>query len=555
MGKFSNNNRNQKLVDSLEKMPVSAEAAKASTKIPNYNAKNRQGYNAYGIEDELRLVSMLNTLKLENQFYRSDKEQMKEIQDLVEKIAGYDDYFVAQAIVWSRCLGEGMRSINHVAAAVLAPLISGKEWTKRFYSLFSKKTKSGGCIYRPDDMMEIKSVYETLGNTVLSNGMKKGFAKAIESLDNYQLAKYKKDIIDLANLCHPSPERSQATFKDKDGNIVKTLDAIMKGQTVIADTWESAQSEAGQIVAEAVRSGKLTKEKAEEVLKEAKNDNWESLLNDGKLGILAALRNLSNMLIGGKQEVIDKVCKLVSNEALLKAGKIMPYQIDFAYETLMTNSGQYNNKAQVRQVISALEDGIEKSTSNLKELLTGNNLVIVDCSGSMGTRMVQAGSSYNSCKYTASSCADKAALISAMILKATNADLIEFGSSAKEINYNPRSSVFEIARQIKNTNMGGTNLASAFQLITGQKKKYDRIFILSDNECNSGYQKDAYKSYVRTVANPYIYSIDLAAYGTKPIDSDRVHYFFGYGYAMFDTIAQSEFNPSKVIDEIRKIVI
>lgn len=549
MGKFSSN-RNQKLTDNLAKMPVSVEAAKTSAAIPEYNAKNRQGYNGYAIEDEVRLVSMLNTLKLENQFYRSDKEQMKEIQDLIEKIAVTDPYFVAQAIVWSRCLGEGMRSINHVAAAVLAPYISGKEWTKRFYSLFSKKTKSGGCIYRPDDMIEIKSVYETLGNTVLSNGMKKGFAHAIEQLDNYQLAKYKKAIIDLANLCHPSPEKSKATFKDDEGKIVKTLDAIMKGQSVIADTWEANQSEAGQIVAEAVRQGKLTKEKAEEVLKEAKNDNWESMLNEGKLPILAAIRNLRNILAGGRQEVVDKVCALVSNEQLLKAGKIMPYQIDLAYEAVLCGDIALDG-AQQRQVMRALEDAIEKSVYNLKELLTGRNLVIMDCSGSMYTKI---GTSTRT-NYSSSSCSDKAALIAAMIMKSTNADLIEFGNSARYVNYNPNSSVFDIAHNIKNENMGGTNLASAFNLAQSMNKKYDRIFILSDNECNRGYQKDAYKNYVRTVANPYIYSIDLAAYGTKPIDSDRVHYFFGYGYAMFDAIAQSEFNPMKVMDEIRKIVI
>jgi len=549
MAKFSN--RNQKLTDSLEKMPVSQEALKTSSAIPEYNTKNRQGYDAYAIADELKLVSMLNTLKLENQFYRSDKEQMAEIQELIEKLAMHDPYFVAQAIVWSRCLGEGMRSINHVAAAVLAPFISGKEWTKRFYSLFSKKTKSGGCIYRPDDMLEIKAVYETLGNSVLSNGMKKGFAHAIEQLDNYQLAKYKKAIIDLANLCHPSPERSNATFVNDEGQIVKTLDAIMKGQTVIADTWEANQSEAGQIVAKAVREGKLSAEKAEEVLKEAKNDNWESMLRDGKLGILAALRNLSNMLKGGKQEVIDLVCKLVSDENKLRAGKIMPYQIDLAYETLLTNGSSYSNGSQVRQVMIALEQGIEKSTANLAELLTGRNLVIMDCSGSMYSNIYNPETKHS----MASSCSKKASLIAAMILKSTNADLIEFGSRAEFVNYNPNSSVFDISYMIQNENMGGTNLATAFRLIENKKKKYDRIFILSDNECNSGSQKLAYKSYVRTTANPYIYSIDLASYGSKPIDSDRVHYFFGYGYAMFDTIAKSEFNAANVIDEIRKIVI
>ena len=274
------------------------------------------------------------------------------------------------------------------------------------------------------------------------------------------------------------------------------------------------------------------------------------MLNDGKLGILAALRNLRNMLTGGRQEVVDKVCNLVSNEQLLKAGKIMPYQVDLAYEAVRSGDIKLDG-AQSRQMMAALENGIERSTSNLKELLTGRNLVIMDCSGSMGTS-IRTNGQYN---YNSSSCSAKASLIAAMIMKSTNADLIEFGSSAKYVNYSPNSSVFDLAKRIQNENMGGTNLASAFDLAARTNKKYDRIFILSDNECNSGYQREAYKNYVRTVANPYIYSIDLAAYGTKPIDSDRVHYFFGYGYAMFDTIAQSEFNPAKVIDEIRKIVI
>lgn len=544
------NNRNVNLTSSLQSIPASAEAAKASAAIPEYDAKNRQGYSGYAIEDELHLVSMLNTLKLENQFYRSDKQQMIELQDLIEKLAAKDPYFIAQAIVWSRCIGEGMRSINHVAAAVLAPFISGQEWTKRFYSLFNKKAKGGGCIYRPDDMLEIKAVYETIGNTVLTNGMKKGFANAIENLDNYQLLKYRKAIIDLSNLCHPSPERSKTTFVDENGKTVKTLDAIMKGQKIAADTWEVAQSEAGQEVAQAVREGKLSKEKAEEVLKEAKNDNWESLLNDGRLGILAAIRNLRNILAGGRQEVVDKVCALVSNEQLLKAGKIMPYQIDLAYEAVLCGDIKLQGNQQ-RQVMSALEDGIERSVANLKELLTGRNLVIMDCSGSMSTS-IRTNGTYS---YGSSSCSAKASLIAAMIMKSTNADLIEFGSSAKYVNYNLRSSVFDLARSIRNENMGGTNLASAFNLANASGKKYDRIFILSDNECNSGYQREAYKNYVRSGVNPYIYSIDLAAYGTQPIKSDHVHYFFGYGYAMFDAIAKDEFNAASVIDEIRKVVI
>lgn len=550
MGRFQND-RNGLLRNNLQSIPKSAENFKAANSIPDYDATNRQGYDAYKVEDELHFISMLNTLKLEPQFYRNESDQLKEIQSLVEKLALKDPYFVAQCIVWSRCCGEGMRSINHLAASLLAPFTSGQEWAKRFYSLFDKSTRnSGGCIYRPDDMAEIKAIYESISKSPLTNAMKKGFAHAIEQLDSYLIFKYKDSLIDLINLSHPDSKKSKATVKvviDGEEVEMKAIDALMKGYRVSADTWEVAQSEAGQEVAKAVREGKLSETQAEKVLKEAKNDNWESMLNDGSLGILAALRNLNNMLKGGRQSVVNQVCKLVSNGDLLRKGKIMPYQVDLAQETLIAN--RVLDGAQLRQVISSLESGIEQSVENLKEKLPGRNLVIMDCSGSMDKRIKSgAGTHPTSCK-------DKAALIAAMIMKSTNADLIRFGSRAEYTQWNPRSSVFSIANVIKNSDMGGTYLARAFDLIRQTRKEYDRIFILSDDECNVGNQRNAYKAYVREIGDPYIYSVDLAAYGTKPLKSNKVHYFFGYGYAMFDAVTTDEFNPSAAIDKIKAIKI
>ena len=147
--------RNGQLKSSLGAM-APKERVVASASIPTENAKNRQGYAAYSLDDELRLLSMLNTLKLEPQFYRSENQTMRELRDLIERLALKDPYFVAQAIVYSRCVGEGMRSINHLAAALLAPFIAGEEYAKRFYGLWNKKEQRGGCIYRVDDMSEIK---------------------------------------------------------------------------------------------------------------------------------------------------------------------------------------------------------------------------------------------------------------------------------------------------------------------------------------------------------------------------------------------------------------
>lgn len=545
--------RNTQLKNALGAMPTK-ERAKEVVSIPKEDTVNRQCYAAYSLSDELRLISMLNTLKLEPQFYRSESAIMTELRDLIERIGTKDPYFVAQAIVYSRCMGEGMRSINHLAAALVAPFISGEEYAKRFYGLFDKKNQKGGCIYRPDDMKEIKDVYVALnGNRKLSNSMKKGFASAIEHLDAYQLAKYKGAIIDIANLSHPKSSLSLAEI-DVNGKKMKVIDAIMQGITVSADTWEVANSEAGQEVAKAVKAGKLTKDEAKEVLAKAKNDNWEGLLVEGKLGILAALRNVRSMLLNPRKEVIDALCSLVSNGDAIRKGKIMPYQIDYAYEVVKQ---EFATTADGRRVMDALEKGYEESVPNLAEALPGKTCVMVDCSGSMHTRCHN-GNSRNTIATDAS---EKAGLIAATIAKATNADVVRFGSSAGFYSYSRSESVFSLGRKIGNANMGGTSIASAFDLIRKEKRAYDRVIILSDNECNSpsywsgSWVSGAYKNYVRAVASPYVYAVDLASYGTVPVAGDKVNYYFGYGTAMFDDIATKEFKPTMHIDKVRKVVI
>ena len=544
--------RNTQLKNALGAM-ASKETVKAVAAIPTENAKNRQGCAAYSLSDELRLISMLNTIKLEPQFYRSENQTMRELRDLIERIGLKDPYFVAQAIVYSRCLGEGMRSVNHLAAALLAPFISGKEYAKRFYGLWDKKEKKGGCIYRVDDMSEIKDVYAALNKSTLSNSMKKGFAAVLEALDTYQLAKYKDTVIDMANLTHPKSALSKAEIV-VDGKKMKVIDALMKGIAVSADTWEVANSEAGQEVAKAVKAGKLTKAEAEVTLANAKNDNWEAMLTEGKLGILAAIRNIRSMLKSPRKEVIDALCKLVSNGQAIRDGKIMPYQIDYAYEVVKK---EFSNSADGRRVMEALLKGYEYAVPNLAEALPGRTCVMVDCSGSMNTYCSQAGQRSN----IASTAAEKAGLIAATIAKATNADVVRFGSYAEFYSYDPNESVFSLGRKIGHDNMGGTSIPSAFELIRNAKRQYDRIILLSDNECNArGYWSGdwvsgAYKKYVHDVANPYVYAVDLAAYGTTPIAGDKVNYYFGYGFAMFEDIASKEFNPSAHIEAIRKIVI
>ena len=537
--------------------------------IPTPDTTNQQGYSAYSQDKWLTLLTMLNTLKFEPQYYRSQTQTLKELQTLIDNCAKEDLYLTCQCIVYSRCLGEGMRTISHASSVFIAPYISGQEYSKRFYNLWNKKEQKGGVIFRPDDMAEILAGYVALNGQIqqtvttvngvpvsndvktsgpkLSNAMKKGFKSALESLDTYSLLKYKSNLIDIINLVHPSPKLSKATV-EYNGEKISTIDAIMKGYNVSANTWEVNQGEAGQIVAKAVKEGKLTDKEAKETLTQAKADNWKELLDTNKLGILAALRNLRNVLINNPESsTINKLCDLVSNPTLIREGKIMPYQLDLANEIMIAEF----NSPYARQISQALAKGYELAIPNLSALIPGQNVIFLDQSGSMGYEIKLPGQKYSS----RTSCISKAALIAATIAKATNADIICFGSRAEYVQYNPNQDVFTLAKQLSTADMGGTNLAAAWQLAQTSGRKYTRTFILSDNECNRSSSYHSYMSYVKNVGHPYVYSVDLGAYGTTCIAGEKVRYYYGYGFAMFDDIAKSEFNASYHLDKVRKLVI
>lgn len=441
----------------------------ASRAIPKPDTVNRQGLPAHTQDKWLKLLTMLNTLKLQNQYYRTDKQTLVELESLIRECATENLYLTCQCIVYSRCLGEGMRTISHAASVFIAPHLSGHEFGKRFYGLWDKKKEKGGVIFRPDDMSEIiagfvalNGEYKTttvvnhktgetsskvdVSGTKLTNAMKKGFKDALESMDSYSLLKYKSKLIDVINLTHPSGEKSGAIvrYEDKD---VYTLDAIMRGYNVSANTWEVNQGEAGQIVAKAVKEGKLDKDEAEQVLKQAKSDNWKELLDTNKLGILACLRNLRNILINNPDpDTVSKVCELVSNPRLIREGKIMPYQLDLANDIMLS---EFNNPYS-RKISQALAKGYIEAIPNLAEMLPGNNCIFLDQSGSMHTPIRLPNGKPGVL------CAHKAALVAATIAIATNADIIVFGSSAKYVQYNPNVDVFTLAKNLSNANMGGT---------------------------------------------------------------------------------------------------
>ncbi|MFA5431974.1 MAG: TROVE domain-containing protein [Candidatus Paceibacterota bacterium] len=459
---------------------------------------NLAGGQAYTQTPELELVSILLTSFANDQFYKSANDTFDRLKELVKVC---DKQFVAQAAIYAR-KQFGMRSITHVVASELAKHISGEKWAKDFYSAI---------IYRPDDMMEIVS-YHTSKNGKLTNSIKKGFAKAFDKFDRYQLAKYRGEgkgfkLIDVVNLVHPTP-----TEKNADA-----INALVKGELKSFDTWETELSKAGQIST------------TEEEKADFKKDVWVKLIKENKLGYFALLRNLRN-IIEQAPEVINEAIETLTNEAIIKKSLVLPFRFITAFEEI----AKLNDGKIVRTVLMALNKAVDIAVNNVPKF-DGETLVVLDVSGSMSGKPAIIGS-----------------LFSAVLIKSNNADFMVFADNAKYANVNPMDSTITIANSLCFAS-GGTNFRAIFNVAN---KKYDRVVILSDMQgWIGGYTPTAeFNQYKKmTGANPFVYSFDLNSYGSMQFPETNVFCLAGFSEKVFDIMKLMEQDKKALVNEIKKV--
>lgn len=523
--------------------------AKYNTKIAGtaQEVVNAQGGQSIKLSPELEMVGLLAT-GLDGRFYEKESERETRLVEVIKAVGKKDPELVAKALVYARSI-MGQRSVTHVGAVAAVNVLSGNPLASRFYGKRDRKENRGGIVYRLDDILEIVAYYFMRNpGKPLPNSMKRGFKNALESADTYELAKYQGSgkavsLVDVVNLVHPHPsEKMQETFKK-----------LMKGELKQFNTAEDKNTKSGQVIAEKVKSSKITKEQAEVELKEAKADNWKQLIEEGTLGYLALLRNLRNIVSVASDEVFTKALDMLVDEKRVRKSLVFPHQIDIAFEVLMTDG----SVPQVRRnsLLTAVNKAYELAIPNLAELFTyGRTAVVVDTSSSMRSHTVNM--EINS-KRTAinSKVVEKASLIGATLVKSIGADLYSFDYDCRRMAYNPLDTINTIKNSIvQRTNGGDTVFESIFRALDG---KYDRIFVISDMQGgDSILSKSSYQSYVNKYGQPYIYSIDLCGYGdTMFKQSDKLINLYGYSSDIYESIKTSEIDPKAILKEIRKIVI
>jgi ABC-type multidrug transport system fused ATPase/permease subunit len=408
--------------------------------------------------------------------------------------------------------------------------------------------------------------------------MEKMHLSQIEHSDTYSLAKYQMSgkgvsLVDIVNLVHPHETPINGTVfvteadylkavkgtkfeKDKylldapeNGKVgISTIKALVLGLLKQFNTVEDKNTDAGKTVAAKVKSGAITTEQAKVELNESKTENYAELIKTKKIGYLALLRNVRNILKTNDNALLTMACEQLQDEAFIKKSLVFPHQIDLALEIMLV---EFNGRV-LSQVALALNTAYERSIPNLAELFNdGRTAVVLDVSGSMSST-IQTGKGVSG----RTSALDKGALVAATLAKGIGAEMFVFASSAGKVTYNPLDSI----NSLKNALMrghhvgGGTSWGTIFPMLD-QYGKFDRVFIISDEQ-GADQVETSYKGYCQRHGTPNVFVINMCGYAPTMIkEGTKVHRLYGYTADIYETAKRIEIDLDAVIHQINAIEI
>ena len=458
---------------------------------------NKSGHIAYGMKDKEKLVTQVLTSFFNEQKFYGDNS--KEMQETIKNVIKHDPHFVANLAVFAR-REFNMRSVAHILTAYLAHEVEGKPYTRKTVKAVS---------LRGDDVTEIMACYLSMFGKPIPNALKKGINDVLQGFDEYTLAKYKGEgkavkMRDLLCLCRPTPKNKEQS---------EMWNRLLNNELETPYTWETELSAKGN-----------------------KAEVWEELIDSKKVGYMALLRNLRNILKANPSNV-NKVLEYIENPEAVKKSKQLPFRFLSAYKELQPIGGS--------RVFDALENAIEASIENIPRL-EGTTVIAVDTSGSMG------------CSISAKSevrCYEIAMLLGLVANKiCDNSIFYTFDTTLKKYTVSHRTGILETVT--KSCHGGGTNMRLPFEKMIADNIKADRVIIISDNECNDGWNIP-----VQTLANEYrrktgndiwVHAIDLQGYGTQQFHGAKTNIIAGWSEKVLDFIKlaeQGEGNLEKTIEK------
>jgi len=350
-------------------------------------------------------------------------------------------------------------------------------------------------------------LYKNKSKNNLPNILKRTWKTKLESLNKYQVAKYKNTGLGMIDVVRISHAHSAV------------LDELMKNGTVAVDesdkTWENLRSE---------------------------KKSWAEILDTIKMGHMALLRNLRNIFT----EINDaeKAKKILDD---LKSGVLNGKQFPFRYYTAykMIEAASINHKS---LVLDALEECMDISLENMPKL-KGKTITLTDNSGSAWGTL---NSEYGTTKVAEID--NVSAVITAMLSDEGYVGV--FGDRLEIIPIKKRDGILSQVKKVSEAGHGiggGTEngIWLFFDKVLKTNEKYDHIFIYSDMQaghgglyglhpsdykafsCNGGHYVDVnalVKAYRKVSPKVNVFSVQTAGYTNVllPEYTYRANYLYGW---------------------------
>jgi hypothetical protein len=379
--------------------------------------------------------SVMACMLWEDNFYEDGQSIVDRIEKLCEKV---DAQHIAELALNAHKRGF----LRHVPLKLIVEGLKKKNHI----------TPLAHCIVeicnRPDQMTELLSLYWKNGKKPLAAQLKKGLARAFTQFDEYQLAKWNKDapikLRDVLFLSHAKPEN------DEQAELWKRLIA---GTMKTPETWEVKLS-AG----------------------EKKDEAFAELLEKGKMGKLAIIRNLRNMRDSGVS------ADLVRRELMKNSRPLLPFQFIQAAKIVPEWEEMID-----ASMIQALQD---------KEKMPGTTVLFVDVSGSMTGATVSAKSQVT----------HQDAASGLAILLRESCETLDVFSFSDALAFVPARHGMALRDAIvKSQPNQGTHLGAALRKYLEIRKKdvkIDRIIVVTDEQLHDVPPKMGIdKCYILNVSN------------------------------------------------------
>ena len=298
----------------------------------------------------------------------------------------------------------------------------------------------------------------------------------------------------------------------------------MNRQLEVPYTWETELSALGQ-----------QKFESEAQKQEAVREKWEELINSGKLGYMALMRNLRNMLQADVSLLeMQKVASRLSDTDQVEKSKQLPFRYLSAYREI-----EKVNSTHTTMLMNALEAAVKCSASNIEGFDENTRVLLAsDVSGSMWSPISQRSTIRNY---------DIGILLS-MLLRNRCKQVVAgiFGDDWEVVNM-PNDNILMATRQLErlgNTVGFSTNGYKVINWLIEQNMVMDKVMMFTDMQMwdSTGRHQeieDSWKKYKKMAPDAKLYLFDLAGYGQLPMRfaEPDVYLIAGWSDRVFDVLS------------------